>query len=143
MLPSLRKQRKSWVFAPEFPLFIIYKVNARDASGVILYIAYFTSESTTIATRQLSDYEIHQSSIFRECLSFRDVYASLEILSCFYFCMRVCWMVVMLICHLIYKWVTFILLIFSFSHTGMNHLSIGGRISNFTSIFMNLIYLFS
>ena len=84
MLPSLRKQRKSWVFAPEFPLFIIYKVNARDASGVILYIAYFTSESTTIATRQLSDYEIHQSSIFRECLSFRDVYASLEILSCFY-----------------------------------------------------------
>ena len=83
MLPSLRKQRKSWVFAPEFPSLTICKVTARDASGVSLYIADFTSESITIATRQFSDYEIHQSSIFRECLSVRDVYASLEFLACF------------------------------------------------------------
>ena len=44
----------------------------------------------------------------------------------------------MLIYHPIYKGGTFNFLKFSFSYTGMNHLSTGGRISNFTSIFMNL-----
>ena len=47
----------------------------------------------------------------------------------------------MLIYHPIYKGGTFNFLKFSFSYTGMNHLSTGGRISNFTSIFINLIYL--
>ena len=62
--------------APEFPSLTTCRVTAGDASGVGLYVADFTSGSRTIATRQFSDYEMHQSSTFRECLVVWDVYAS-------------------------------------------------------------------
>ena len=64
-----------FAISPGFPLITTWRMNARVAIGVGLYVAKFTSGSKTIAMRQFLNIYICQSSIFRECLVIQDIYS--------------------------------------------------------------------
>ena len=64
-----------YAISPEYPSVTTCRVIAGDASGVGLFVAEITSGDRTIATRRFTDFEMHQSSTYRECIVVRDVYS--------------------------------------------------------------------